>query len=113
MAGPGDAGSSEGTTGVGCLVRLFWFFGGNAILIVSAGYISQHRGSLLSVWDAVFWGAAILLMAVRYLDITRLHGQTATGDPATIGHWRRYVVLLLAAASLAWLATHAWAHFQA
>ena len=113
MAGPGDAGSSQGTTGVGCLVRLFWFFGGNAILIVSAGYISQHRGSFLSVWDAVFWGTAILLMAVRYLDITRLHGQTAAGGPATIGHWRRYAILLLGAASLAWLATHAWAYFQA
>lgn len=112
MAKPEGASPVEASTGVGCLARFFWFVGGNVILVVSAKYILQHHDSFLSLWDAVFWVTTFSLIAVRYLDVTRLNGQTAAGGPANIGHWRRYALLLLAGAIVAWLAAHGWAHFN-
>jgi hypothetical protein len=95
------------------LVRLFWFLVGNVILIISAFRIFQHRGGFLSPWDAVFWGTVILLLAVRHFDITRLHGQTFAGTPASLAHWRRYALVLLVLSAAAWAASHLWAFLRA
>jgi len=40
-------------TPAGCFLRLFWMMIGNAILLFSACSIYQHRGSLLSMADAL------------------------------------------------------------
>ena len=111
MATPEGTGQDQQAGGSGCLVRLFWFFGGNVILFFSAGFIAQRREVLVSAWDAVFWATVLAMAAVRYLDIARFHGTTASGQPATMRHWRRYVALLAAIALAVWLAAHAWARF--
>ena len=110
MATPQGTGEGPQAGGLGCLARLFWFFGGNAILLASAWSIAQ-RSDLVSAWDAVFWAAVVAMAAVRYVDIARLQGTTAFGQPATMGHWRKYVLLLAAGALVLWVAVHAWSRF--
>lgn len=91
---------------LGCLVRLAWMFLGNGILALSAGVIAGHRSSVFSVADLVFWADVGMLVGLRYLDITHLQGLTAAGTPATRRHWRRYVMVLLIVAGVAWTLAH-------
>jgi hypothetical protein len=46
-------------------------------------------------------------MAVaRYVDIVRFQGMTSEGEPATVGHFWRYAVILTLVAGAAWAAAH-------
>lgn len=90
----------------GCFVRLVWMLLGNIVLAISAISIAKHS-SLLSAADAVFWGTVVVLIWVRHIDVARLHGQTAAGQPATMAHWRRYAILLVSLSSLLWIVVHA------
>ena len=98
-------------TGSGCLTRLLWLGVGNVVLGISAVFIAQKRGLVFSAADGVFWASVILMILVRRVDITILHGWTATGEPATMRHWRRYAVLLPVVGALVWAGAHAWAYF--
>lgn len=80
---------------------------GNLILVFSIAAIVQHKGEWFYVVDLVFWITVPVLAAVRYLDIRFLDGLTATGVPASMTHWRRYVVLLLAFSAVVWAIAHA------
>jgi len=51
------------------------------------------------------------MIAVRYLDVTRLKGFTATGEPGSPTQWRRYAGLL-AAALARWVLAHLAAHWR-
>jgi len=93
--------SSQGRPG-GCLARLFWMLIGNLCLLLCAKVISDGAAYALGPADLVFWAIIVLLMAVRYLDIRRFGGLTAWGQPASLGHWRRYAALLLIFALLLW-----------
>jgi hypothetical protein len=95
----------------GCLVRLGWMFLGSAILLYSAVGIIRHEGEFLSVADAVFWAALVGCIVLRYVDIKYLHGHTAAGDPATMTHWRRYVLTLLGVGAAVWGVAHGISHF--
>lgn len=96
----------------GCLVRLCWMFFGNLVLLLIAVAVSAHRDDLFSIADAAFWLAVLGLAAIRYLDVTRLRGSTTSGEPASLAHWRRYIVLLGAFALCLWGAAHAVAFYQ-
>lgn len=93
-------------TGAGCLVRLAWMAAGPLVLVISLVYVAEHTGSFLSASDAVFWAAAGLMVALRYLDVTRMKGQTASGKPATLRQWKRFTLLLAAFCLLAWAGAH-------
>lgn len=97
-------------SGYGCLVRLGWMFVGNVLLVLCAIAIAQ-RGRSLSWVDAAFWALIASLLGLRYLDIARMGGQTATGQPASMSHWRRYVAFLLVFALALWFGAHAVAWF--
>ena len=99
-------------TGAGCLVRLGWMVFGNVAMIICIGLIANHAGSFLSAADAVFWGVVPALIWLRHVDITRMNGQTASGQPATLSHWKRYAGLLPAVSLVAWAAAHAVAWFR-
>jgi hypothetical protein len=94
-------------SGVGVLVRLGWLAVGNLVLAICAIAIAKHSGSFLSPADAVFWATVAILVWLRRFDITRMGGETAAGQPATLRHWRRYVGLLFAVALALWLIAHA------
>ena len=86
------------------IVRLTWMLGGNVALFLFAFSIMKRRA--FSVFDAFFWVTVLGLIVVRYLDISKLHGQTADGEPASIRHWVRYVVTLLLASAGLWGVAH-------
>jgi hypothetical protein len=94
-------------TAAGVLARLFWMLFGNAILAFSAVFILHNRGGFLHTADLVFWITVAVLVLVRYLDIRFLNGLTAAGAPASMRHWIRYVVVLLAVAVVGWILAHA------
>ena len=93
------------------LVRLIWMGFGNLALALLALLIIQ-KGSF-SVLDGVFWAMVGTLVVVRYFDVTRLHGLTADGKPASLRHWYRYAFGLLAASGGGWTLAHAAAGFVA
>ena len=72
-----------------------------------AGRLDRAEGGAFSVLDIIFAGLVGVLLLVRFVDITRLNGLTAEGEPASLAHWRRYAAMLLVASTLLWLLAHA------
>ena len=104
MAQPGKTPSPDpGTTGAGCLVRFGWMFLGTGTMVLSALVILEFGGFL---YDAIFWAAVAGCIALRYIDIRWMDGQTATGEPATMRQWRRYVLFIVGAGLVVWGAVH-------
>jgi hypothetical protein len=85
------------------LVRFYWSFLGYAVLFVLLGLIFAQRARFPSLLDAGYWLAAALLIVLRYVDIRFLNGQTSEEKPATMGHWRRYVLLVAPLTLGVWL----------
>ncbi len=90
----------------GCLTRLVWFVIGNVVMVGVAVGIAGKKGVLLSALDAWFWGVVVVMVIARYVDISRLEGMTASGQPATIRTWRRYVLFLGLVALTFWGGAH-------
>ena len=85
----------------GCLIRLFWMGGGNLALVLIALWIYRSAG--WSLRDLLFGVIVLLLVVARYVDIVRFHGQTADAEgPATMTHWKRYSLTLVAIAVTLW-----------
>lgn len=102
------------TTGVragGCLVRLGWMLFGSLILLFSAIGIIYHEGGFLSVADGIFWAALAACIVLRHTDIKHLKGHTASGEPATMVHWRRYALMLLVLGAAVWGVAHGISYF--
>ena len=99
---------------MGCLagvVRIIWFMVGNAALLLLAVLITEQKA--FSRLDVAFWMTVAALILLRYIDITRLNGLTADGEPASLKHWRRYVLLLLLIAGCLWVLAHGVSRFFA
>lgn len=107
---PSDAAAQSG---FGILLRLTWLMFGNVLLMALAVAIAERRSAgFLTIVDAAFWILVAGLALARYVDITRMKGQTASGEPATVGHWRRYLLTLLPLSIVVWIAAHAVAYFR-
>jgi hypothetical protein len=105
-----DTPTPPGLGAGGCLVRLGWMMAGNVALLFALAAIVQRRGAL-SPADIVFWAIAASCIGLRYLDIRRFNGLTVTSEPATMAHWRRYVVFMVAVSAATWGAAHALAFY--
>ena len=106
MANAGKDTGPAGQTGTcGCLVRVGWMLIGNALLLLSAFSIAIGGGALSWV-DGAFWAVVAAVIGIRYLDIAKMGGATAAGQPATMSHWRRYVLLLVVFSLAAWCIAH-------
>jgi hypothetical protein len=90
---------------LGLIVRIIWMLFGNAALALLAVHIAQ-AGSFSAV-DVLFWAVVAAMVGVRYIDVTRLGGLTAEGEPATLRHWQRYTGYLLAASAGLYTLAHA------
>lgn len=88
----------------GCLLRLFWMAFGNLALLILAILISE-RGKF-SALDVGYWAVVAALIAARHVDIARFEGQTSHGEPATMQHFRGYVVRVLVVAAALWASAH-------
>lgn len=88
----------------GLALRVFWMILGPATLFALAMLMAQHRGSWMV--DLGYVSAVMLVLAARYLDISRFDGTTDTGEPATIEHFRRYAMKLFLVAAAVWSLVH-------
>lgn len=99
---------------MGCLagvVRIIWMMVGNGALLLLAVLITEKKS--FSGLDVAFWAIVAALILLRYIDITRLNGLTADGEPGSLKHWHRYVLFLLLLAGGVWVLAHGVARFFA
>ena len=90
----------------GCLFRLFWMGAGNVILFLCLTYIFHNRVRGLAPVDLGYWLTVVAMVAARWVDIRSYHGDTVTGEPATLSHWRKYAVRLIVGALVVWTIIH-------
>lgn len=89
---------------LGGLARMFWMVFGNGALILLT--LTIARSKRMTYLDVLFWALVIAMIIVRYVDITRLAGQTTSCGRASLRDWRRYVVVLAGIAAVAWALAH-------
>jgi hypothetical protein len=77
---------------------------GNIVLLILTVFIFQRRG--FSALDLAYWLVIAGMILVRYIDITKLRGLTKDGEPATLGHWRRYALFLPLIVGGVWVLAH-------
>ena len=94
------------SSATGCLLRLFWMGIGNIILFFCLTYIFHNRVRGLALADLGYWLTVVAMVAVRWVDIHSYHGDTVTGEPATMTHWRKYALLLPSGALVVWIIIH-------
>jgi hypothetical protein len=68
---------------------------GHAIVYLSLGVIIVNQFAFPGILDGVILLTVVLMIVARRVDITRYQGTTATGEPATLVHWRGYAVTLV------------------
>lgn len=100
-----EAPCEKPNSGSGCLLRLYWMFGGNIILFFLAILIADKRFPFPSLPDLAYWIIVLTLFAVRYVDIRYMQGETAEGKTASMKDFRSYVLILVIASCLVWLLT--------
>ena len=93
---------SAARANTGALLRLGWMLGGNALLLILALVISMERPWTITVRDGLFWLAVAATIVMRYADVTHYGGQTATGEPATRAHLRRFAVVMPVICAVLW-----------
>jgi hypothetical protein len=91
----------------GAIARAYWMLAGNAVLSLLAIAIVQRGRERAWTIDATFWVAGASLVLVRYVDITRFRGATASGKPASLADWYRYAGRLLLVSLTVWILVHA------
>lgn len=92
---------------MGAVARLYWMLVGNAALYLIALAIVEKGRDGAWTTDVAFWAVVVSLMLVRYVDIALLSGATASGKPASLRDWSRYMGRLLLFASVVWIVAHA------
>ena len=112
MVAPKSSQGSKQETGYGCLTRLCWMLFGNVGLFAFAVAIAKHQGSFHSYADLGFGLAILFLAGIRYLDITKMEGTTASGKPASLIDWNRYILYLGIFALVLWGIVHTIARFH-
>lgn len=89
------------------LARAFWMMLGNILLLVLCLSIARQLPWTFTWRDAAYALGLATLLAVRWLDITRLGGRTADGDPATSADWRRWALSTSGFAAAGWFLAQA------
>jgi hypothetical protein len=89
----------------GCLTRIFWMMMGPCALLLAA--VSVQRSAGWSIADAALWLIVGLLIIARYVDMVRYKGTTTDGEPTTMAHFKKYVLLVLLAGTATWAVARA------
>jgi hypothetical protein len=74
--------------------------------MICAANVLMGESSSTRVSDIIFWCVVPAMIIVRFLDIKFLDGQTATGEPATLSHWRKYAISLIIISAIIWAVAH-------
>ena len=75
------------------------------ILLVFLGS-KIYAARAFTLFDLAYWATVAAILGARHLDIHRFHGATASGEPATPEHLRRYAFGVTAAAAALWVLVH-------
>lgn len=94
------------SSATGCLLRIFWMGIGNIILFFCLTYTFHNRVYGLTLVDLGYWLTVVAMIAIRWVDIRAYQGDTVTGEPASLSHWRKYTVRLIVGALVAWTIIH-------
>jgi hypothetical protein len=86
--------------------RLFWMILGPFALAISALSITGRRDGWFSPLDLGYFGALVGMLLGRWLEFRCGRPLTATGEPATVAHLRRYALALSLAGLGAWVAVN-------
>jgi hypothetical protein len=88
--------SSQQTTAlVPFLSRVFWGVFGPLILLLCLFQIVSSGGGWFTQVNIIFLGVLVGLLVARWLDFRAGNPLTATGQPATTAHLRRYALKTL------------------
>lgn len=101
-----DARHDQNTSLFGAALRLTWMILGYAAMGILAMIIAVDSQGTFTWRDIAIACVAILIIVARYVDITRYHGQTAEGAPATMDNFKRYAVKVALGTPAAWGAAH-------
>ena len=73
---------------------------GPAAVTVTAAVLARNQGSGVVGLSIIYWGSVLAMLLLRYVDVVKLDGMTADGEPASRAQLRRYCagVVLVAAA---------------
>jgi hypothetical protein len=88
------------------LLRMIWMMMGGVALIFCLFSIAKARPQFLSLADAFFWVAAVLMICARYLDVRFFHGTTTSGEPATMRDFAAYVIFIVLGGGACWGLAH-------
>jgi hypothetical protein len=88
--------SPPSSTLSGLLLRTWWMLLGNGALLLVLALMAFERSALPSLLDVAFVALLASLVIARFVDIRYFGGCTAEGARATMTHFRRYVLHLLA-----------------
>jgi hypothetical protein len=96
----GQTGGGAGTT----LCRLMWMFIGPLSLMIIGYQTVAHGDGWLAFRDVVCTITLALIIGGKWLELRSGKAETATGEPATIVHFKRYVMILLPLTAVLWIA---------
>jgi hypothetical protein len=94
------------TTGPALLGRLVWIMVGPITLFLLAISIVDRRGGWLSLTSLAYFPVLGGTVLGRWLEFRVGHPMTATGEPATTEHLRRYALAATALALAGWVVAH-------
>lgn len=94
---------SNSTSGYALLGRLFWMFIGPAILFLLAIGMVRDGGGWFTAKDIAFLVVLGGLILGRLVEFREGDPRTATGEPATQSHFRRYSAGVLVIGLGAWM----------
>lgn len=96
------ASSQQTTALVPFLSRVFWGVLGPAFLLLCFLQIIGYGGGWLTQADIIFLGVLVGLPVARWLEFRAGNPLTATGQPATTAHLRRYALKTLLIGLTVW-----------
>lgn len=112
MSAPANQTTDKQRGVLALLARIFWMALGNFALMICAANILMSESSSTRISDIIFLCVVPAMIIVRFLDIKFLDGQTVTGEPATLSHWRKYTIVLIIISAIIWAVVHMIANFS-
>lgn len=97
---------NETTSGRDILIRVFWMMVGPLLLVILAYNIMRTGGGWFTNSDYGFLAVLAVIGLVRWLEFRFGHPRTASGEPATTRHLRRFLVGLALGGLIVWTAAN-------
>ncbi len=86
--------------------RITWILVGPLLTAaVTYAIVVSGRGWLTG-WDALYAGLVALMILGRWVEFRSGTATTATGEPATVEHARRYTRVVVPTAACVWIAAN-------